>query len=141
MVAVLRALVDALNDLVVGGQSAMLQPEKNIGFPAHRPDVDNLLQPKVVRRDSGINGIRKLNIFFLIRLDHSRGVNASRCAESILSNHRIIRRYRDASRHRNKLAIALQLRQILPIPGRDTHELQVDQHLIHLRVADPLAYA
>jgi len=42
---------------------------------------------------------------------------------------------------RRRLAVALEFGQVLPIPRGDAHEFQVDQHLVHLRVADALSQA
>ena len=68
-------------------------------------------------------------------------MNARRGAERVFADHGIVRRNRNAGRSRNSLTVALELGQVLTIPRRDSHELQVDQHLIHLRVADALSDA
>jgi hypothetical protein len=135
VIACLGALVDALDNLVVYWKAAMLQPEKNIGFPAHGADVDDLFQAEVVRGHSGIDGVRKFDVFFLIRFDDGSGVNAGRGAERVFADYRIVRRNRNAGGGGDSLAVLLEFGQVLPVPRRDAHELQVDEHLIHLRVA------
>src|ERR1700733_10507431 len=136
MIARLGALIDALDNLVVRGQPAMFQPEKHIRFSAHWANIDNLLEAKVMRRHAGIHRVRQLNILLLISLNHRRGMNARRRAQRILAHHRIVRRNRHASRDRHGLTILLEFRQILLIPRRNAHQLEIDQHLIHRRVSD-----
>src|ERR1035441_3626861 len=141
VVARLGALEDALDYLIVHRKTTALQPEKNIRFSAHRADVDDLFEAEVVRGHAGIHGVREFNIFLLVGLHEGSGVNAGGSAERVLTNYGIVRRNRNAGGGGDGLTISLEFGQVLPIPRRDAHELQVDQHLVHLRVADAFSKA
>ncbi len=96
---------------------------------------------EVLRGDSGIDAVCQFNIFFLVSLDNGRGVNAGRSAKRVFAHDWIVRRNRNTRGDGNFFAIFFQFGQVLLVPGRNTHQLQVDQHLIHLRVADTLSDA
>src|SRR5580692_10819622 len=141
MIASLCALVNAFDHIVSRRNAAPLQPEQHIRFPAHRTDVDDLLQTEHMRGHARVNRIGQHFIILVIRLDDRRRMHARSRAKGIVANHRIIRRNRHPRSPRNRLAILLQLGQVLISPWRNAHQLQVHQHLIHLRIAHALAEA
>src|SRR5580704_6289122 len=137
----LGALVDALHQVVGRRNAAPLQPEQHIRLPAHRTDVDNLLQPEHMRGHSRVNRVRQHNIVLAISLDDRGRMHARGCAKSVVPHHRIIRRNGHPSRPRHGLAILLQLAEVLLSPRRNAHEFEIHQHLIHLRITHTLAQA
>ena len=65
-------------------------------------------------------------------------MNAGRRAEGVAPEDGVVERYRPAATLGSLLAILAQARQVVVNPA---HELQVDEQLIHRRVADALADA
>ncbi len=118
-----------------------LQPEVDVRLPAHRADLDRLLHAKEPCRHAGVDAVRQLRIVLAIGLDDRRGVDAGSSAKSIVSHHRVILGDRNPRGPRHYLAVVLQLGEVLARPGLDSEQFQVDQHLVHLRVADALADA
>src|ERR1700722_9024679 len=96
VVALLGASVNAFHDVVGGRNAAPLQPEQHIRFSAHGAHVDDLLETEHMRRHTGIYGVRQQNVIFAIRLDDRGGVNPGGGAESVVTDHGIIRRNRHA---------------------------------------------
>src|SRR5271157_51639 len=139
VVALLGALVDAVYHAVGGFDPVALQPEKNIRFPAHGADVNNLIQPENVRGHAGIDGVGQHDVILVIGLDDRGRVHAGGGAESVVTDHGIIFRNGHAGRARNSLTICLQLGQVLLVPGRNAHQFQIHQHLVNLGVAHALA--
>src|SRR5207253_11359962 len=78
-------------------------------------------------------------VVLLISLEYRGSVYSGGRAERIFSYYRIIRRYRYARCPRDRLTIFLQFPEILVFPWRNLHELEIHQHLIHLRIANALA--
>ena len=104
----------------------MFQPELDVGFATHRPDIDDLFQSEDMRGNTGVDGVREFDILLLIGLDHGGGVNSGGGAEGVVTDYGIIHRDRNAGRIRHGFAIRLELGKVLLIPGRDAHEFQVD---------------
>src|ERR1700733_9202069 len=134
----LGALVDAFDQIVARRNATQLQPEQHIRLPAHGPDVNDLLQPEHMRGHARVNRVRQHNIVLAIRLDDRRRMHARGRAKSVVSHHRIVRRNGHAGGPRHGLAILYQLTEVLLSPGRNPHEFEIDQHLIHLRITHAL---
>ncbi len=94
-----------------------------------------------MRRHARIHGIRQLGVILLERLNHCSGVDTGRRAKCVFTHHRIVRGNWDASPARDRIAVVFQPGQVLGVPGLHAHEFQVDQKLVHLRVAHALARA
>src|SRR6266567_8308542 len=62
-------------------------------------------------------------------------------AESVSADDWIIGRDGNSGGTGDGVAIIFQLGQVLFTPGRNAHQFQVDQHLVHLSVADALSGA
>ena len=114
------------------------EPIKDIRFPAQGTYIDDLFESEQVSRNTRVDGIGELDIILLIGLNDGGGVNSGGGAKSIFTKHRIICRNRNAGCARHSLAVVLQFAEILPVPGSDAHQLQIHEHLVHLRVTDPL---
>ena len=94
-----------------------------------------------MRWHARVNRVGQFDVIFLERLDHCRCMHPGRRAKRILAHHRIVRWNRHASSPRHCLTILLQFGEILPIPRHNAHQLEIDQHLVHLRIAHAFANA
>src|SRR5262249_24690092 len=135
-VSLLGMIKYALNKLGVGLDSASFQPEYDVGLAAHRPDLYLLFAAKHSGGYPGVDGIGQPLIALLECLDDGGRVNAGRRSEGVAPYDGIGDRDWDTGGAACSLAIAHQVGKVVVDV---THQLQVDQELVHRRVADALA--
>src|SRR5258708_280929 len=122
-----------------GFDASAFQPEDHIRFSAHRTDLDNLFQTEVLRRHSGVDRVGQFRIAFFEGLDDRRRMHSGRGPESVIAQHGIIAGYGNSGSPGNRWAVFLQAGKVLVRPRRNAHQLQIDQHLVDLRVSHALA--
>jgi hypothetical protein len=64
----------------------VFQPELDVRFAAHRPDVNDLFESEDVGRHARVDAVREFDILLLIGLDDGRGVNSRGGAESVVAD-------------------------------------------------------
>ena len=67
-----------------------LQPEKHVGFAAHRADFDDLLEAEKMRGHAAVNDIGQLGVAFVKGFDDRGGVNAGGGAKCVAADDRIV---------------------------------------------------
>src|SRR5947207_14745245 len=87
----LGGIENAIDKRVACGNTMALQPEEDIGFAAHRANLDDLIEAKKMRRDAAIYRIGERGRM-LVGLNDRGGVHAGGSAEGVAPDHGIIRR-------------------------------------------------
>src|SRR5438128_1759015 len=103
----------------------LLQPEQHIGFPAHRADLDYLVETEKMRGHTAVDGIGEFEIIFAKSFDERGGVNSGRSAKRVMSDDRIVRWNPCVRSVRDFFAIFLEPREIL---RDEPHEAKIDEH-------------
>lgn len=132
----LSGVEDACDEGVVGGNSVALEPEEDIGLPAHRPDLDDLVEAEQMRRDAAVDDIGEARIFAVKGLDDSGGVHAGGSAEGVAADDRVVWRDGGARGFGDFVAIFLDAREVAI---EQAHEAEIDEHKFHRRVSDAFA--
>src|SRR5271157_1981324 len=129
----LRRLINPVHQLILCRYIVPRQPVHHVRFPAHRPDIHDLLQPKQMRRHPAIHRIRQFPVMFLQRLDDRRRVHPRPCPERIPPDHRIIWRYHCMRRLRHLFAVRLQICQVVINQSHqpEIHQQQFDRRIPH----------
>ena len=112
----------------------------HVGFAAHGTDVDDLLESKDVRRHAGVDRVREFDVVLLVSLDDGGRMHAGGGAERIIADNGVVGWNRNARGARDRDAVVLETGEVLRGPGRNSHQLEIDEHQIHLRVPDTLAH-
>src|SRR5437868_8044362 len=132
----LGVVVDALDALVRGFDVAGFEPVDDVGLTAHRAYLDLLAHAEESGGHARIDEVCEFRVALPETLDDSRRVYARGCAEGVATEDGIVERYRPAATLRRLVAVLAQSREVVVNPA---HEFQVDEQLIHRRVADALA--
>src|SRR5215471_13307313 len=69
VVALLGALVDAVDYIICRWDAVPLQPEQHVRFPAHGADVDDLIQAEHMGRHARVDRVRQHYVVLVICLD------------------------------------------------------------------------
>src|SRR5437879_3206543 len=105
VVALLGALVDAVDNVVGSRNIVALKPEEHVRLATHRSDVDDLVKPEHVGGHSGVDRVGQYDIILVIGLDDRCRMHAGRGAECVVANYRIIARDWHSGRARYRFAI------------------------------------
>src|SRR5260370_42072095 len=90
MVGGFSACVNALYNFSGSRNAVTLEPEQNIGFPAHGADVNHLLQSEQMGRHAGVDGVGEFDVVFLEGFDDGRGVDSGGGADSVFADHGVV---------------------------------------------------
>src|SRR6267142_1603988 len=109
----LGGVEDAGDEGVIGGDAVALEPEEDVGFAAHGADLDYLVEPEEMGRNSAVDGVGEGGVLFVIGLDDGGGVDAGGGAEGVAADYRIVGRDGGVRSFGDLFAIFLQAREIL----------------------------
>src|SRR5437879_13422274 len=96
MVGGFGAFIDALYDVIRSRNSVTLEPEEDIRFPAHRADVNHLLQSEQVGGHAGVNGVGEFDVVLLKGFDDGRGVDSGGGAAGVFADYGVVGRVGNA---------------------------------------------
>src|SRR5687767_8454186 len=134
----LGVVVDALDALVGGVEAARFEPVDDVRLAAHRADLYLLAHAEEPRRDARVDEVGQLVAALAEALDDGRRVDAGRRAEGVAAEDGVVERYRPAAAFGRLLAVVAQAREVVVYPAQQP---EVDEQLVHRRVADALADA